>query len=290
VSRTVSGSGEEPEFSIVVPLRNESANLEYLISGIEAVCAGRRFEAVMVDDGSDDDTGELLDQYARQRPWIRVVRHPAASGQTAAIHSGVTAARSSVICTMDGDGQNPPSEIPRLVAALVAGSSATGLVAGQRKTRKDSWSKRAASRFANALRGWLLRDGTRDTGCGLKAFHREDFLALPYFDHMHRFLPALFRAGGHEVRLIDVAHAERHAGRSNYTNLQRALVGVTDLVGVMWLIRRRKRVHSSDIRWPDGKTSRVVRHPQHPRHGMDGGRAERPADVFGPLPDPVDHL
>jgi dolichol-phosphate mannosyltransferase len=229
--------------SIVVPARNEAGNLPQLIDGIEAALAHHApVEIIIVDDGSTDDSVRVVTALAQARPHLRLVRHPASAGQSAAIHSGVSAARAPVVCMLDGDGQNPPEELPRLAAALLAdGSGRLGLVAGQRVGRRDTLSKRWASRLANGLRGWLLQDGTRDTGCGLKAFRRDAYLALPYFDHMHRYLPALFKRDGWEVALIDVSHRPRGAGRSNYSNLQRALVGVVDLFGVMWLIRRRKK-------------------------------------------------
>lgn len=237
-----------PEFSIVVPMKNEAANVGHLVAAIEDACAGRDFEAVFVDDGSDDGTAEAAK--ATGKSWLRIVQHPRSAGQSAAVHSGVIAARAPVICTMDGDGQNPPKEIPRMVAPLLE-ETPPGLVAGERQGRKDTVSKRWASRFANALRGWMLKDGTRDTGCGLKAFRRDDFLRLPFFNHMHRYLPALFKAYGLEVQHMPVSHSDRHAGASNYTNLQRAMVGAVDLFGVMWLIRRAKRVAPNETRWPD---------------------------------------
>ncbi len=239
-----------PDFSIVVPMKNEAENVGHLISEIEAACAGRDFEAVFVDDGSDDATAEVI--RGAGKDWLRLVQHPRSAGQSAAVHSGVMAARAAVICTMDGDGQNPPAEIPRMVAPMLEGDP-PGLVAGERVGRKDTWSKRAASKFANGLRGWLLKDGTRDTGCGLKAFRRDVFLSMPFFNHMHRFLPALFNAHGLRVQHLPVSHAERHAGSSNYTNLQRALVGAIDLFGVMWLIRRAKRVSRDETKWPDDR-------------------------------------
>ena len=157
------------------------------------------------------------------------------------------AARAAICCTLDGDGQNPPAELPKLFGPLLADTTGRlGLVAGQRVRRQDTLSKRLASRFANALRAAILRDGTRDTGCGLKGFRRDAFLAFPYFDHMHRYLPALARRDGWEVVLVDVAHKERETGRSKYNNFQRALVGISDLIGVAWLIRRRKKARASD--------------------------------------------
>lgn len=239
-----------PEFSIVVPMKNEAENVGHLVAAIEAACAGRSFEAIFVDDGSDDGTAEAA--AALGKPWLRIVRHPRSAGQSAAVHSGVMAAQAPIICTMDGDGQNPPSEIPNMVAPLFS-DAPPGLVAGERQGRKDTASKRWASRFANGLRGWMLKDGTKDTGCGLKAFRREDFLALPFFNHMHRYLPALFKAYGLRVQHMPVSHEERHAGASNYTNFQRALVGIVDLFGVMWLIRRAKRVRPEETRWPDDR-------------------------------------
>lgn len=238
----------DPEFSIVVPMKNEAENVAHLVAAIESACDGRSFEAVFVDDGSDDGTADAAKALGKQ--WLRIVQHPRSAGQSAAVHSGVTAARAPVICTMDGDGQNPPAEIPRMVEPLLS-DNPPGLVAGERQGRKDTLSKRWASKFANGLRGWMLQDGTRDTGCGLKAFRRDDFLRMPFFNHMHRFLPAIFNAYGMKVQHLPVSHSERHAGTSNYTNFQRALVGIVDLFGVMWVIRRAKRVAPDEIRWPD---------------------------------------
>ena len=179
---------------------------------------------------------------------LRLVQHPTSAGQSAAIHSGVGFARGNVICTLDGDGQNPPAEIRKLVSRLQGTAFPPGvaLVAGQRVGRQDTASKRLASRAANGIRARLLKDGTRDTGCGLKLIRRDVFLSLPYFDHMHRYLPALVARDGWKTLHVDVAHAPRHAGRSNYANLGRALVGVYDLIGVMWLIKRRKKARGTE--------------------------------------------
>ena len=239
-----------PTLSVVIPMRNEAGNAETLIEEILSIAqALPLFEVIVTDDGSSDETGEVVRRMASRDPRIRLLRHETSAGQSAAVHSGVLAARGALIATLDGDGQNPPAELPRLIAPLLADDTGrVGLVAGQRVGRKDTWSKRAASRFANGLRARVLKDGTRDTGCGLKAFRRDAFLRLPYFDHMHRFLPALFRRDGWQVSLVDVAHRARGAGRSNYSNLHRALVGVWDLAGVAWLIRRRKKAQPREIR------------------------------------------
>lgn len=233
--------------SIVIPMRNEADNVAPLVSDIVAACGDlQAFEIIVVDDGSTDQTCARVANLRTTVPQLRLIRHDRSGGQSAAVHSGVLAAKAPIICTLDGDGQNPPSELPKLYAPLLADQTARlGLVAGQRVARRDTLSKRLASRFANTLRGWLLKDGTRDTGCGLKGFRRDAFLRLPYFDHMHRYLPALFKRDGWQVHLVDVAHKERHAGRSNYNNLQRGLVGIHDLIGVAWLIRRRKKATPS---------------------------------------------
>lgn len=239
------------ELSIVIPARNEAENIRTLLDGIvEALSDAPSFEVIVVDDGSSDATGEAVRRASGDDPRIRLLTHPRSAGQSAAVHSGVRAATGRLICTLDGDGQNPPEELPRLLAPLLApdASRRLALVAGQRVARQDTWSKKTASKFANALRGRLLKDGTRDTGCGLKAFRRDVFLTLPYFDHMHRYLPALFKRDGWEIALVDVSHRARGGGRSNYSNLQRGLVGVIDLLGVMWLIRRRKKAEPNEER------------------------------------------
>lgn len=235
--------------SIVIPAKNEAENIGQLVDDIALACAPHvDHEIIVVDDGSDDGTGDVLLRLMRDRPNLRVLRHDRSGGQSAAVHSGVQVARGDIICTLDGDGQNPPAELPKLFQPLLqAGSEKVGIVAGQRVGRRDTLSKRLASRFANGLRGWLLRDGTRDTGCGLKAFRRDAYLALPYFDHMHRYLPALFARDGWAVRHVDVSHRARQAGKSNYNNFQRGLVGAVDLFGVMWLIRRKKKARATEI-------------------------------------------
>lgn len=244
--------------SVVIPAKNEAENILGLLDGITAALAGHgAFEVIVVDDGSTDATGAVLADRMCRMPNLVVLRNDRSAGQSAAVHSGVLVARAPIVCTLDGDGQNPPEELPRLAAPLLAlGSEAVGLVAGQRRDRHDTWAKRAGSRLANGLRGRLLKDGTRDTGCGLKAFRREAFLRLPYFNHMHRYLPALFARDGWGVVHVDVGHRDRGAGRSNYSNVQRALVGVSDLMGVMWLIRRRKTATPVPLARPAGGDDR----------------------------------
>ena len=182
-----------PAVSVVVPVKNESGNIAPLVEEIAAALASRRFELVYVDDGSTDTTLAELQKLMRRHAWLRTVRHAASCGQSAAVRSGVTAARAPIVVTLDGDGQNDPAFIPALLTALECGGARVALVAGQRIGRKASGFKKLQSRIANAVRGAVLRDATRDTGCGLKAFRREVFLALPYFDGLHRFLPALVR-------------------------------------------------------------------------------------------------
>ncbi|OZA09264.1 MAG: dolichol-phosphate mannosyltransferase [Rhodobacterales bacterium 17-64-5] len=237
-----------PRLSVVVPMRNEAGAIAALVHDIFAALAVVEFELLLVDDGSTDATREVCRALAARDARIRVLGHPVSAGQSAALHSGVLAARATLVATLDGDGQNPAENLPRLIAPLMQpDAEAIGLVAGQRVGRKDTLSKRLASRFANWLRSAILRDGTRDTGCGLKAFRRDAFLALPYFNHMHRYLPALFARDGWEVRLVDVTHAPRQSGRSNYGNLDRALAGIVDLAGVAWLIHRRKRARAEVV-------------------------------------------
>ncbi|TMV85658.1 glycosyltransferase family 2 protein [Thioclava sp. BHET1] len=231
------------QVAIVIPMHNESGAVDALIRGIAQACAPLdSFEIVAVDDASTDDTAAKLLALTAELPELRVLQHATGGGQSAAVHSGVLAADAGIICTLDGDGQNPPEELPKLWQPLLADQAGRiGIVAGQRVNRKDTASKRWASKLANGLRKRVLKDGTRDTGCGLKGFRREAFLRLPYFDHMHRYLPALFKRDGWEVALVDVAHRERASGQSKYNNFQRAMVGISDLAGVAWLIRRRKK-------------------------------------------------
>jgi dolichol-phosphate mannosyltransferase len=232
-----------PAVSIVVPVRNEAENVAPLAEEIAAALTGRwSFEILFVNDGSADDTSLALGRLIAERPWVRQINHAMSCGQSAAVRTGVVAARAPLVATLDGDGQNDPSFIPALVRALETGGARIGLVAGQRVGRRASGFKRLQSRIANAVRGVILRDGTRDTGCGLKAFRRDTFLALPYFDGLHRFLPALVKRDGYEIAYVEVIDRPRRHGRSNYGLWDRLWVGILDLAGVWWLIRRRKRV------------------------------------------------
>jgi dolichol-phosphate mannosyltransferase len=233
----------EPAVSVVVPVRNEADNVAPLTEEIAVALSGRwTFEVVYVNDGSTDGTEAALLRLQADKPWLRQVKHAVSCGQSAAVQTGVAAARAPLVVTLDGDGQNDPSFVPALLRALEQGLPRVGLVAGQRVGRRDTAGKRLQSRIANAVRGAILRDGTRDTGCGLKAFRRDVFLALPYFDGLHRFLPALVRREGYEIAYVDVVDRQRRHGASNYGMWDRLWVGILDLAGVWWLIRRRRRV------------------------------------------------
>jgi glycosyltransferase involved in cell wall biosynthesis len=227
--------------SIVVPVRNEAENIAPLIAEI-AAALGRRwvYEIIYVDDGSTDATASRIGAAMKERANLRQLRHTVSSGQSAAVRSGIRAARGAIVATLDGDGQNDPSFLPDLIAAIESGGGRIGLAAGQRVGRKDTGFKKLQSRIANAVRGSILRDGTRDTGCGLKAFPRDVFLMMPYFDGLHRFLPALVRREGFEIAYVDVVDRPRHSGVSNYGFFDRLWIGIMDIAGVWWLIRRKK--------------------------------------------------
>lgn len=231
------------DLSVVVPIRNEAGNIAPLVAEIERALGSRMsFEVVYVDDGSTDGSGDELARLRLSRPWLRHIRHAQPCGQSAAIRTGVLAAGAPAVVTLDGDGQNDPAFIPALTARLDEAGPGCGLVQGQRMGRRDTLSKKLQSRIANAVRRTILRDGTRDTGCGLKCFPRTVYLGLPYFDALHRFMPALVRRDGFEVALVDVVDRPRLSGVSNYGLLDRVWVGIVDLFGVRWLIGRRRRV------------------------------------------------
>ncbi|GJD36720.1 glycosyltransferase [Methylobacterium aerolatum] len=244
--------------SVVVPVKNEAGNIAPLVAEIERACAGLAFEAVYVDDGSTDATPAALEAARDGRPWLRVLRHGASAGQSAAVRSGVLAARGGVVATLDGDGQNDPAFIPALLAALEEGGPAVGLAQGQRRGRKDGRFKMMQSRIANGVRGRILKDSTRDTGCGLKVFRRDVYLRLPYFDALHRFMPALIAREGFGVVHRDVIDRPRLTGASNYGLFDRLWVGLLDLAGVWWLIRRKRATpRVAEIGAPVGEASPV---------------------------------
>lgn len=228
-----------PEISIVVPARDEIIAIGPLVEEIGRVMAGHEFEVIVIDDGSRDGSHHVLTGLAASHPWLRWFRNADPAGQSASIRTGVRAAGAALIVTLDGDGQNPPDQIPKLLAPFAApGTTALGLVQGQRLDRRDGSGRRLASRVANGIRRRLLRDGVRDSGCGMKAFRKQAYLDLPWFDHIHRFMPAMMLREGWAVATVPVTHRARIGGRSKYTNLARALVGVPDLLGAAWLIRR----------------------------------------------------
>ena len=226
--------------SVVVPVRNEEGNIEPLIAEIAAALTGVvEHEIIYVDDGSTDTTARVLRDAKARYPQLRVLHHARSCGQSTAVRSGVKAARGDWIATLDGDGQNDPADIPKLIAAIEGG---VVLVGGNRRhARRDSWIKRISSVIANGVRSRMLNDSTPDTGCGLKLIRRDVFLDLPYFDHMHRFLPALVLRSGGQIRSIPVNHRPRERGTSNYGTIDRLLVGIVDLFGVAWLLRRAKQ-------------------------------------------------
>lgn len=232
-----------PVLSVVIPVRNEAPNIAPLVAEIEAALAGVAHEIIYVDDGSTDDTPAALRAAREAGAPVRAIRHRSSCGQSAAVITGVKAARGRWIATLDGDGQNDPADIPRLLARAEAEAAAgrRTMVAGHRVNRRDSGVKRYSSRVANAVRSRLLRDATPDTGCGLKVFPRDLFLDLPHFDHMHRFLPALTLRQGGAVVSEPVNHRPRVRGVSNYGTLDRLMVSLFDLVGMAWLQRRGKR-------------------------------------------------
>lgn len=238
-----------PQLSVVVPVHNEEDNVAPLVDEILRALRGRiDFEIVYVDDASRDGTLARLRQLQAVTPELRVIRHLTNAGQSTAVRNGVKAARAPWIATLDGDGQNDPADIPNLLAQRDRAPADVKLFAGWRVNRHDSGSKRWASKFANAIRSRLLRDATPDTGCGIKLFEREAFLELPYFDHMHRYLPALMQRAGWQTVSVPVNHRPRSAGVSKYTNLGRALVGIRDLLGVSWLIARSRRTAIEEVR------------------------------------------
>lgn len=224
-----------PELSVVVPVHNEAENIAPLVAEIRAAFEGRlRYEIIYVDDGSTDDSAARLRAIAAELPLLRLLRHRESCGQSTAILTGAQAARAAWIATLDGDGQNDPADILKLWAILEHNPSLQ-LIAGKREKRQDNWLKRFSSRIANSARSWFLNDQTLDTGCGLKLFAKDAYLRLPYFDHNHRFLPALFLRHGGKIVSVAVNHRPRQQGKSKYGLHNRLWVGIIDLFGVKWL-------------------------------------------------------
>jgi dolichol-phosphate mannosyltransferase len=226
------------QVSVVIPVRNEEGNVASLIGEIDVALKQIKHEIIYVDDGSSDNTYSQLKSLQTQFPQLKIVRHAHSCGQSTAVRTGVKVAQFAWVATLDGDGQNDPADIPKLIASVAEG---VDLVGGNRRaSRRDTWIKRISSVIANTVRSKMLRDDTPDTGCGLKLFKRDAFLDLPYFDHMHRFLPALIKRRGGKIVSVPVAHRNREHGTSNYGTIDRLLVGIVDLFGVAWLQRRAK--------------------------------------------------
>jgi dolichol-phosphate mannosyltransferase len=229
------------KITVIVPIKNESDNITPLITEINtALSAENDFEIIYINDGSDDNSLDILKNLKQTMSHLRIIHHASSCGQSAAIRSGILYATGNIIVTLDGDGQNVPADIPQLVHILRHAPNNVAMVAGQRKIRNDSLSKQYASKIANKIRGFILNDGVRDTGCGIKAFRRQAYLMLPYFDHMHRYFAALFKRDNYDILLCDVQHRPRESGTSKYGNWDRFKVGVVDLCGVSWLLKRRK--------------------------------------------------
>jgi glycosyltransferase involved in cell wall biosynthesis len=236
------------EFSVVVPVRDEAGNAAALAREIADALDGRAYEMIFVDDASRDETRDELAALKAELATLRLIGHRGNAGQSRAVRSGVLAANAPVIGTLDGDGQNDPADLPRLLARLTRADAPAnlGMIAGRRGKRQDAWNRRMASRLANSVRRALLNDGADDSGSGIKVFKREAFLRLPYFDHMHRYMPALMLREGYAVEFLEVNHRQRGAGRSKYTNLGRLAANMTDLFGVMWLRSRARSPGGAD--------------------------------------------
>lgn len=237
-----------PVISVVIPVYNEAENVEKLAREIHAALSSHAYEMNFVDDCSSDNTAEVLQGLKVEFPGLRILSHRKNAGQSRAVRTGILAAKAPVIATLDGDGQNDPADIPALFAKFTRPDAPEnlGLVGGRRAKRQDSWAKKIGSRFGNGVRKRLLKDNADDTGCGLKVFSREAFLRLPYFDHIHRYIPALMLREGYVAEFADVNHRHREFGVSKYTNFGRLMVSIADLRGVMWLNRRSRNPEGWD--------------------------------------------
>lgn len=238
------------ELSVIVPVKNEQENILPLLGEIRSALDSKcEYEVIYINDGSTDQSAAILLDALHEFPRLRVLTHTDSCGQSAAVISGVRVARGEWIATLDGDGQNDPADIPNLlnVARDPAQPKNLQLIAGWRKARKDTWLKRLSSRIANGVRSRMLGDATPDTGCGLKLIPRAVYLQLPFFNHMHRFLPALVRRNGGATISVVVNHRPRTRGVSNYGLHNRLWVGIVDIFGVMWLQRRMRRPQVSEV-------------------------------------------
>ena len=262
---------QQPSISVVVPVFDEEGAAPALAREIAAAFKARLYELIFVDDASRDGTREALAALGREIPTLQVVTHAKNAGQSRAIRTGVLAAHGEIIVTLDGDGQNDPADGPRLADRLAGSPASLALVGGVRVKRKDSLAKRIASRIANGVRQALLKDAAADTGCGLKAFRRAAYLRLPYFDHQHRFLPALMRREGYDVAFEPVGHRPRQAGRSKYTNLGRLWASVSDLAGVLWLVSRAR--DPGEIGGASGEDGEQRRDERNFDYAQDEGHA-----------------
>lgn len=237
-----------PDISVIVPVYNEEENVAKLVDEIAVALQGEAYEMLFVNDASTDGTLETLKALKENYPALRPISHRKNAGQSRAVRSGVLAAKGTYIATLDGDGQNDPADIPALYAQMTRPDApdSLALVGGRRAKRQDSWAKKIGSRFGNGIRKKLLNDQADDTGCGLKVFKREAFLRLPYFDHVHRYIPALMLREGYDIEFCDVNHRHREFGVSKYTNFGRLMVSIADLRGVMWLNRRARNPEGWD--------------------------------------------
>lgn len=236
------------DISIIVPVHNESGAIEKLIWEIDNSLLGFEFEIIVVNDQSKDDTLEVLKSLKSKFPRLRVLNHQKNAGQSRAIYSGVLMARAPIIGTLDGDGQNDPIDLPKMLRKInrIDAPQNLGMVQGMRLKRQDTKAKKIASKFANNVRQALLKDGAIDSGCGIKVVKRDLFLSLPYFDHMHRYMAALIRQAGYKTEFLEVNHRARETGQSKYTNIGRLIAALTDLIGVIWLGTRRKDIINLD--------------------------------------------
>jgi len=240
---------QNPDISVVVPAYNEAGNVVPLAREIAAALEGRNYEIIFVDDCSKDNTRQELIDAKAELPTLRVVAHRYNAGQSRSVRTGVMFARGSVVATLDGDGQNPPENLPTVIDALMREDAPEdlALVGGDRSAnRQDSAWKKFASRFGNGIRKRMLNDDCNDTGCGLKAFKRDVYLLLPFFDHQHRFLPALMNREGYKCEFRPVTHRHRTIGASKYTNFGRLFASLTDMMGMMWLNSRARNSRGAD--------------------------------------------